>query len=103
MHIRLSMKEFSRKTAKVFPVFQVGDKPKLESDQSISILPIISKVAEKGVALQLTLNNCHSPLHHMHFGFRKQHSNETATCNFFENIESLLGQGGSIRAVFLDF
>ncbi len=38
----------------------------------------------------------------MQFGFRKQHSTETAVCYFIEQIWSKLDKGGFVGAVFLD-
>ena len=39
----------------------------------------------------------------MQFGFRKNHSTETALCYFIEQIKSKLDGGGVVGAVFLDF
>ena len=70
----------------------------------ISILPVVSKVAEKWVAKQLTthLNTGHTPLHPLQFGFRANHSTDTANCYFLEGIKSRLDKGGIVGAVFLD-
>ncbi len=38
----------------------------------------------------------------MHFGFRKNHSTETANCFLVEQIRSQLDKGGVVGAVFLD-
>ncbi|KAJ0032802.1 hypothetical protein NQD34_002883 [Periophthalmus magnuspinnatus] len=86
------------------PVLKAGDKTKPENYRPISILPVISKIAEKWVAIQLTehLNNSETTLHPMQFGFRKHHSTETATCYFLEKLKHLLDQGGFVGAVFLD-
>ncbi len=91
------------KTAKVSPVFKAGDMTKPENYQPICILPVISKVAEKWVDMQLTkhLNNGHS-LYPMQFGFRQHNSAKTATRYFLENIRSLLDHGGCVKAVCLD-
>ena len=60
------------KIARVTPVFKAGDKTKSENYRPISILPIISKVAEKWVTTKPTehLNNGHGTLHPMQFGFK---------------------------------
>ena len=94
----------SWKIARVTPVFKTGDKKNPENYRPISILPVISKIAEKWVAAQLTqhLNNSETSLHPMQFGFRKHHSTETATCYFLENLKHLLDKGGFVGAVFLD-
>lgn len=54
---------------------KIGDKTKLENYQLISILPVISVVAEKRIALQLTdrLNNEHSLLPPVQVGFCEHH------------------------------
>ena len=54
--------------------------------------------------VQLTnhLNNSPFRLHPMQFGFRSNHSTETATCFLLENIRSKLDKGGVVGAVFLD-
>lgn len=39
----------------------------------------------------------------MQFGFRKNHSTETANCYFTEQIKSSLDEGGVVGAVLFDF
>ncbi|OON91327.1 MAG: hypothetical protein ATN33_01430 [Epulopiscium sp. Nele67-Bin001] len=104
LSIKQGMVPSSRKIARVTPIFKAGDKTEPDNYRPISILPIISKVAEKWVTTKLTehLNNGYATLHPMQFGFRKFHSTETATCYFLENLKSLLDQGGFVAAVFLD-
>lgn len=93
----------SWKIARVIPVYKTGDEKNPENYRPISILPIISKIAEKWVATQLTEHlNIGESLHPMQFGFRKHHSTETATCYFLENVKFMLDQGGFVGAVFLD-
>lgn len=38
----------------------------------------------------------------MEFGFRLNHSNETATYYFMEEIKAMMDKGGTVGAVFLD-
>ena len=68
------------KTAIVTPIFKSNDPMNVCNYQPISILPVISKVAEKCVSEQLVsfLNNGPFNLHPMQFGFRAHHSAETA-------------------------
>ena len=70
----------------------------------ISILPVVSKVAEKWIAEQLNfhLNNSSFSLHPMQFGFRANHSTYTANCLLLENVKSMWDMGGTVGAVFLD-
>jgi len=58
--------------ATIVPIYKSGDKLNLKNYRPISILPIISKVAEKLVSNLLT-NHLHkgiNSLHPMQFGFR---------------------------------
>lgn len=98
-----SMFPSSLKTAIVTPIFKSGDRHETCNYRPISILPVISKVTEKVVAEQLSthLNNT-SRLHPMQFGFRANHSAETACCLFLENIKVNLDKRGVVGAVFLD-
>lgn len=70
----------------------------------ISILPVISKVAEKWVAKLFIehLNKGYTPLHPMQFGFRAHHSTESANCVFLEKVKCLLDKSSCVGAVFLD-
>ena len=92
------------KTAVVIPIFKAGDQTNVANYRPISILPVVSKVAEKWVAQQLTvhLNIGHTPLHPLQFGFCSNHSTETANCYFLESVKSRLDAGGTVGTVFLD-
>ena len=63
----------------------------------------MSKVLEKIVTEQLLQylegNNL---LHPLQFGFRHNHSTETATCLFLEQVKQSLDKGNIVGAVFLD-
>ncbi len=70
----------------------------------ICLLPVLSKVLEKIASEQLihnleTNNHYLSPLQ---FGFRHNHSTESATCLLTENIKQSLDKGNVVGAVFLD-
>ncbi len=92
------------KAAVVIPIFKAGDRTLPSNYRPISILPIASKIAERVVCDQLVshLNESEVNLHPMQFGFRKNHSTETANCFFVEQIRSQLDKGGVVGAVFLD-
>lgn len=92
------------KSSVVTPIFKSGDPQSVVNYRPISILPSISKIAEKIVTKQITyhLNTTPYTLHPMQFGFRANHSTESATCFFTENIRALLDRGGVVGAVFLD-
>ncbi len=92
------------KSSVIVPIFKSGDPHSASNYRPISILPIVSKVAEKLMAAQITnyLNNSYFALHPMQFGFRANYSTEMANCYFTEKVKSLLDKGGVIGAVFLD-
>jgi len=92
------------KTAIITPIHKTGDTSKVCNYRPISILPIVSKVIERYVVEQLTSHLSNSPftLHPMQFGFRSNHSTETANCFFVENVKSKLDKGGVVGAIFLD-
>lgn len=88
----------------VTPLHKGGDKAELANYRSVSILPVISKVVEKVVAMQLMdhLNYGEHPLNPLQFGFRKHHSTETALCYFVEQLKAMLDKGVVVGAIFLD-
>lgn len=92
------------KVAMVTPIFKSGAKTDMANYRPISILPIISKVAEKWMVSLITkhLDKGHTPLHHMQFGFRALHSTETATCMLTEKVKHMLDSSPCAMAVFLD-
>lgn len=94
----------SWKAAVITPIFKSGSKLLAANYRPISILPIISKIAEKWIASQLIkhLNHGSSMIHPMQFGFRANHSTETANCFFTEKVKQLLDKNSRVGAVFLD-
>ncbi|XP_046707928.1 uncharacterized protein LOC124387560 [Silurus meridionalis] len=92
------------KSAAVVPILKNGDPLSVDNYRPISIISTVSKVAEKLISQQIIthLNTTKFSLHPMQFGFRTQHSTETANCFFIENIKHLLDKGGVVGAVFLD-
>ena len=92
------------KLAAVSPIFKGGDQQSICNYRPISVLPVVSKVVEKLVAEQIInhLNTSSYSLHSNQFGFRTNHSTETANCYLIEKIKSMLDKGGVVGAVFLD-
>lgn len=92
------------KPAIVTPVFKSGNANEVTNYRPISLLPVVSKIAERCAADQLLahLNNSPYRLHPMQFGFRANHSTYTATCFLIECVKSKMDKGGVIGAVFLD-
>lgn len=91
------------KAAIVTLIFKAGDRQDVNNYRPISILPAISKVIEKTVSEQLIAHfNAKNLMHPMQFGFRANHSTDTACCYFTEHIKANLDKGGVVGAVFLD-
>ena len=69
----------------------------------ISILPCVSKIAEKWVSKLITKQDKgFAPLYPMQFGFRAHHSAETANCVFVEKVKCMSDTRPYVGAVFLD-
>lgn len=64
----------------VTPIFKSGRRAAVANYRPISILPTISKVAEKWVSklLIMYVNKGHTTLRPLQFGFHAHHSTETA-------------------------
>ena len=91
------------KIAKISPIFKKGDPHITDNYRPISLLPIISKVFEKVVFLQLYdyfVKN--KLLYESQYGFRKFHSTEFAALEFADKITLHLDQGKLPVAIFLD-
>lgn len=86
--IRQCIFPHSWKMAVVTPIFMAGDQTNVANYRPISILPVVSKVAEKWVGQQLTTHFSigHTPLHPLQYGFRSNHSTETANCYFWKGL-----------------
>lgn len=91
------------KQARVTPILKSGSRDQACNYRPVSILPVFSKVLERVVSNQLTAfiktNNLLNPLQ---FGFRPQHSTETANCFLVEQFKLAVDRGEIIGAVFLD-
>ena len=87
------------KHAAVTPSFKSGDCHVVSNYRPISILPVVSKVAEKVVINQLTdhIISCNPGLNPAQFGFRKHYRN-----SHLKQIRKHLDKGGVVGAVFLD-
>lgn len=72
------------KSSVIVPIFKSGHPHSANNYRPINILPVVSKVAEKLMAAQITnhLNNSSCALHPMQFGFRANYSTEMANCYF---------------------
>ena len=93
----------SLKIAKVTPIYKKEDPHITDNYRPISLLPVISKVLEKVVFLQVydyfVENNL---LYDSQYGFRKLHSTEYAALEFTDKITQHLDQGKLPIGIFLD-
>ena len=82
------------KIARVTPVFKSGDRSDLNNFRPISILSVLSKIAEKVVCIQLTsyLSNNHI-LAPSQYAYRACHSTEDALLDAVEWLSRAVDQG----------
>ena len=91
------------KIAKITPIFKKGDPHLTDNYRPISLLPVISKILEKVVFLQVYdyfVKN--KLLYDSQYGFRKYHSTEFAALEFTDKIITNLDQSKLPIAIFLD-
>ena len=92
------------KHAKVTPLFKKNSKHDVNNYRPISILPILSKIIEKHVALQLyEYLNVHKLISARQSGFRPQHSCETALHQMLDEWYNSISKNQSIGILFVDF
>ena len=93
----------SLKIAKIIPVFKKENPHITDNYRPVSLLPILSKIFEKVVFIQVydyfTENDL---LYKSQYGFRKLHSTELAALEFTDKIVANLEQGKLPLAIFLD-
>lgn len=84
----------ARKQAIVTPIFKSGNCYEVSNFRPISILPVLSKITEK-VVIKLTtyLADGKFGLDPLQFGFRPNHSTETAALHLIEQIKLKLDKG----------
>ena len=92
------------KNAKIIPVYKSGSVSELDNYRPISILPAISKIAERLVHDQLAKfledSNLSLPTQ---FGFRSRYSTGLAVSYFTDTIRKEMDRGKLTGAVFIDF
>ena len=93
------------KIAKVVPVYKGKqlDASDLTNYRPISLLPVVGKVIEKIMHLQLSkyLNDNHI-LFPSQYGFRKLHNTSFATMDFLDNVAKSVDKGEFAFGVFID-
>jgi hypothetical protein len=91
------------KEARVIPLFKSGESDNMDNYRPVSILPVVSKILERAVHIQLYKfmvdNNLLSPYQS---GFRKRHSTETACISLTDSIRRGMDQGMLTGSVFID-
>ena len=82
------------KTARVTPVYKAGDPADLNNFRPISILPVLSKITEKVVCLQLTSYLLdHHVLTPTQYAYRPRHSTEDALIDTVEWLARAVDNG----------
>ena len=93
----------SLKIAKIVPIYKKDERHLTDNYRPISLLPIVSKIFEKVVFIQIYnyfVDN--DLLYKSQYGFRKSHSTELAALEFTDKIITNLDQGKLPLAIFLD-
>ena len=91
------------KTSRVVPLFKFDNREEMDNYRPISILAVISKIAEKVIYHQLfSYLNASNPLSSCQSGFRKNFSTETAVTLFVDEIRRNVDNGLLTGAVFID-
>ena len=91
------------KQARVVPLHKSGGREVMDNYRPISILPVISKIAEKAVNVQLQQYlTQHGLLNSFQSGFRRYHSTQTAVTYFCDTIRRSTDAGKLTGALFID-
>ena len=91
------------KQARVVPLHKSGGQEVMDNYRPISILPVISKRAEKAVNVQLQQYlHHHGLLNAFQSGFRRHHSTLTAVTYFCHSIRRSTDAGKLTWALFID-
>ena len=91
------------KQARVLLLHKSGGREVMDNYRPISILPVISKIAEKAVNVQLQQYlNQHGLLNSFQSGFRRYHSTQTAVTYFCDTIRRSTDAGKLTGALFID-
>ena len=91
------------KEAKVTPIFKEGKKDDENNYRPISVLPLVSKVMERAVQVQLlAFFEVNKVLSVYQSGFRKKHSTETAVVHLADHILEHMDKQQLTGAAFID-
>ena len=89
------------KLADVTPIFKKGDAKDKSNYRPISILPLLSKIFEKIIHLQLS-NFFNSKLSKKLCGFREKHSTQHALFQLVKDIENWLDESKYVGMILMD-
>ena len=91
------------KSARIIPDFKSGSRSQFQNYRPISILPIVTKIAEKVIHKQLmTFLEEKNLIYKYQFGFRGGMSTEQAVTLFLDEIRSNVDKGRLVGACFID-
>ena len=91
------------KSAKVIPIYKAGKKNDEDNYRPISILPLVSKIMERAVQIQLLQHLTENQVLSTHqSGFRKKHSTETAIAFFSDCILKNMNEKLITGTIFID-
>jgi hypothetical protein len=90
------------KIATVIPIFKKGNNDNLNNYRPIALLPVMSKVFEKVINMQLTSIIENGYIDENQFGFRKAHSTEDALMKFADKVQRELAASKHVVSVFVD-
>lgn len=92
------------KEAKVVPIYKSGSRDDCNNYRPVSVLPILSKILERHVYNYLyQYLQQHDILTSTQFGFRKNHSCQTALLSLTEEMYEAINEGKFFGMVQLDF
>ena len=105
INLSIETQEFptSWKCAKIIPLHKKDDELNPKNYRPVAILPILSKILEKAVFLQIIdyMDNNHL-LHPNHHGFRAGHSTTTGLIQMYDKWVEAIDRGQYTGACFLD-
>ena len=91
------------KKAKVVPLHKSGDELNAKNYRPVAMLPVLSKLAERAIFVQvLEYFEHHGLLHPNHHGFRPHHSTTSALLQMYDTWIEAMDRGEATGVIFLD-